>query len=105
MKILGVITTACALTAGPGSALGAKDAIDARDAMAIMASVTVCNTTISEEEKRVLYNAILEYSHTVAAVSRMIGYEIDALNKLSPSDRAAMCSVLGERVKTLPGGG
>jgi hypothetical protein len=83
-----------------------EDTDGARDASAIMASVEVCKTVVSEETKKALYSKMLDIWRTPKLVSYVVDDEIKALNKLSDSDRAAMCSAIGDRVKALlPEGG
>jgi hypothetical protein len=78
-----------------------EDTEGAQDASAIMASVEVCKTVVSEETKKALYRKMLDIWRTPKLVGYVVDDEIKALNKLSPSDRAAMCLALGERVKAL----
>jgi parvulin-like peptidyl-prolyl isomerase len=79
----------------------ADDNDDARDAAAVMAAVTVCNTSISEDLKRVLYAKMLKVMRTPSQINYTIGQEVQALNELSTSDRTAMCLALGDRAKSL----
>ena len=79
----------------------AGDNDDARDASAIMAAVAVCNTSVSEDLKQVLYAKMLKVMRTPSQIKFEIGEEIEALNELSPSDRTAMCLAIGDRVKSL----
>ena len=78
-----------------------EDTDGARDASAIMASVEVCKTAVSEESKRALYSKMLDIWRTPKIVNYAVIDEIQALNKLSDSDRAAMCAAMGDRVKAL----
>ena len=79
----------------------ADDIDDAREASAVMAAVTVCNTSVSEDLKRVLYAKMQKVMRTPSQIKYEIGEEIEALNGLSPSDRTAMCLAIGDRVKSL----
>jgi hypothetical protein len=88
------------------SSANAQSFGDAQEAATIMASVTVCKTVVSDEQKRGLYGAILSVSRTPHMVTYEINEQVEALNQLSASDRAAMCLAIGDRVKALlPEGG
>ena|ERR1700733_4742455 len=79
----------------------ADDSDEARNAAAIMAAVTVCNTSISEDLKRVLYGKMLKVMQTPSLINYTIGQEVQALNELSTSDRTAMCLALRDRAQSL----
>jgi hypothetical protein len=79
----------------------AGDYDDAREASAIMAAVKICNTSISEDLRRALYAQMLAFMRTPSQINFSIDQEVEALNKLSPSDRTAMCMAITDRVKFL----
>jgi hypothetical protein len=97
------LAAAVAVTLGAAPAL-ATEFGDAQDAAATMAAIKICNTVVSEAAKRVLYGEILSIYRTPHMVASVIDDEIEALNKLSPSDRTAMCLALGDRVKAIADG-
>jgi len=90
---------ACALLTGPALAGSSEDFEAAREARATMAAVAVCQTAVSEEEKRALYGKLLKYYTTPSMVTHVINDEVEALLKLSASDRTAMCLALGDQIK------
>jgi hypothetical protein len=79
----------------------AGDYDDAREASAIMAAVKIYNTSISEDLRRGLYAQMLAFMRTPSQINFSIDQEVEALNKLSPSDRTAMCLAITDRVKSL----
>ena len=91
IRIVAVILLGATISTSPTFA---DDNDDSHEAAAIMAAVTVCNTSISEDLKRVLYARMLKVMQT-------LGLEVKALNELSTSDRAAMCLAIGDRAKSL----
>jgi hypothetical protein len=99
MKYLALAVAAVTVGASPAFA---DERDDALDAIATMAAATVCKISVSEEAKRALYGKILSRARTPSQVTYEIDEEIEALNKLSSSDRAAMCLAIGDRVKTSP---
>ena len=56
---------------------------------------------VSENLKRILYSKMLAGFHTPSQVSFDIEIEIEALNKLAPPDRMAMCEAIANLVKAL----
>jgi len=81
--------------------LRSSDYDDAREASAIMAAVRVCNTSISEDLRRLLYAKMLKIMRTPSQVNYSIDIEIDALKTLSSSDRAAMCTAIEDRANSM----
>jgi hypothetical protein len=86
MKHLAVAAAVTAILCGGSPAL-ADESDDASDALATMAAATVCKISVSEEAKRGLYGKILNLARTPSQVTYEIEKEIEALNKLSYSDR------------------
>jgi hypothetical protein len=101
MKYLALAVAAVTLGAAPAFA---DESGDPLDAIATMAAARVCKISVSEEAKRVLYGEILSRTREPSQAEYEIGLEIEALNKLSPSDRAAMCLAIGDRVKAIADG-
>lgn len=100
MKRIAVATIAATILALTGDHAFADDDGDAREASAIIASVTVCYTPISEDLKRILYMKMLKVMRTPSKIQFEIGQEIQAIKELSSSDQAAMCMAIADRVKS-----
>jgi hypothetical protein len=92
-----VLVFAVLLVLAPGGAR-ATDYEDAQSALGIMAAVRVCGTTVPDTAKRSLYGDILKSLRTPSVVEYALDQEVEALNKLSPSDRTAMCEAIGDRL-------
>jgi hypothetical protein len=99
-RFAAVIVSTCAVVCSTASR--ADDYDDARQAAAIMAGVAVCHTVVSENLRRILYSKMLAGFHTPTAVNLDIEWEIDALTKMSPPDRAAMCLAIADGDRPQP---
>jgi hypothetical protein len=96
MKYLALAVAAVTVGAFPALAEEHNDAI------MMMAAATICKIPVSEEAKRALYGKISGGVLTSSMVTYDIHGEIEALNKLSSSYRAALCLEFGDRLKALP---
>jgi hypothetical protein len=93
-RTIAALFAGCVLTI-PAYADAFTDTIDAGKASAILASVTVCKTPISDVSRRILYTVLLNKWHTLSMVAFVVDQEISSLNEMSTSDRTAMCLALG----------
>ena len=98
IRIVAVVLLGATISTSPTFA---DDFDDSHDAAAIMAAVTVCKTSISEDLKRVLYARMLKVMRTPSQIKYTVGQEVKALNELTTSDRTAMCLAIGDRAKSL----
>lgn len=78
----------------------ASDYDDARRSSVFMAAVNACNASIAPESRRALYAKMLKGFDTPSQVNYQVGVEANAINKLPPADRQAMCDAINDQIKS-----
>jgi hypothetical protein len=74
---------------------------DVNEATTIMAAVSACNVVVPQDLKRNLYSKLFDEWKSTEIINYNIDGEIKALNKFPTSDRTAMCTAIGDRIKSL----
>jgi hypothetical protein len=71
---------------------------DTDNAATVLASIRACNATVSIDDKRILYAALMDQYNSANTVNFVIDLEVQSINKMSAEDKAAMCAAITARI-------